>query len=127
MPEFDDHVLQAKRNLSFLQKINDQIEDCFDWQVTVCYYAALHLINAHTAKFGLQYRKHVDVIDAINPMHRLSPTKLPEDEYVAYIALQSLSRRARYLVNVKDKQLCSEKVQYIYEKHLVNLSDIWIV
>ena len=70
----------------------------FDWQVTICFYTAVHLINCHLANFGLQYRKHKDVKDALNP-YTISPAKLPEDEYSAYISLQSLSRRSRYLVN----------------------------
>lgn len=66
----------------------------------------------------MSYRKHVDVKDALNPEKSLSVTKLPEDIYVSYITLQSLSRRARYLVEEKDSNLRSNQAFYIYDKHL---------
>lgn len=88
----------------------------FDWQVTICFYTAVHLINCHLANFGLQYRKHKDVKDALNP-YTISPAKLPEDEYSAYISLQSLSRRSRYLVNEKDQNITSPNAFFTYEKH----------
>ncbi len=116
MATFNDHILQAKKNIVFLSDINQKVPDSLDWQVTTCFYTALHLINAHLAKFNMQYRRHVDVKDALNPERPTSITKLDEDEYVSYIALQSLSRRARYLV--EDTDITSERAYLTYEKHL---------
>lgn len=118
MADFDDHILQAKRNLIFLEEVNSKISDSTDWQVTICFYTALHLVNAHLSKFGLQYRRHTDVKNALNPLSQTSPSKLPEDEYVAYAALQMLSRRSRYLVNEKDGKVGSSKAHLTYDKHL---------
>lgn len=118
MANFDDHITQAKRNLIFFENINQNVEDCIDWQVTVCFYTALHLVNAHLSKFNLQYRRHSDVKHALNPEVKISPSKLPEDEYVAYVTLQMLSRRSRYLVNEKDSQENSSHAFFTYEKHL---------
>ncbi len=113
-----EHIIQAKNNIVFLQNINHKIENCYDWQVTVAFYTALHLVNAHIATFNLQYRRHTDVKDALNPFNRISLMKLPENEYVAYMSLQSLSRRARYLVNEKDNNLSTNHAFLTYEKHL---------
>lgn len=69
----------------------------------------------------MQYRKHVDVKDALNPKNPLSVNKgsaLPEKEYLAYTKLQSLSRRSRYLVNEKDNNLGSDKAAFTYDIHL---------
>lgn len=118
MAKFHEHVEQAKRNLLFLKEINEKIDDSYDWQVTVCFYAALHLVNAHLSKFGMQYRRHQDTNHALNPYNQVSPTKIPEEEYVSYTALQSLARRSRYLVNEKDDQIASDKAFMTYEKHL---------
>lgn len=118
MARFDDHTLQAKRNLNFLSEVNNKISNCFDWQVTACFYTALHLVNAHLSKYNLQYRKHKDVNYALNFANTLSPARLPEDEYIAYTALQSLSRRSRYLVNEKDNKLGSEDAFLTYDVHL---------
>lgn len=118
MAKYEDHIQQATRNLRFLGSINNSIDDCYDWQVTVCFYTALHFVNAHLSKYGLQYRKHRDVNFALNFANPTSPARLPEDEYVAYTALQSLSRRSRYLVNEKDDKLGSAQPFFTYDKHL---------
>lgn len=118
MARFDDHILQAKRNLNFLSEVNNKIPNCFDWQVTVCFYTSLHLVNAHLSKYQLQYRKHKDVNYALNFANALSPARLPEDEYIAYTALQSLSRRSRYLVNEKDNKLGTHDAFLTYDVHL---------
>lgn len=116
MPTYNDHIFQAKHNIEFLEEI-EELKNFPDWKVTVCFYISLHLINAHLAKNQLQYRKHTDVKHAINPNVVMSLTKLPVDEYVAYEALRSLSRRSRYLVNEKDNQLKSTNPHFTYDKH----------
>lgn len=119
MPGFDEHINQAKKNLKFLEDVNKQFNaDYIDWQVTICFYTALHLVNAHLSKFDIQYRKHSDVNDALNPYNQLSISKLPLDEYESYISLQSLSRRSRYLVNEKDRQIGSFSAAITYDVHL---------
>ena len=120
MATFDEHIKQAQHNIHFLSSINDNasVQNCIDWQVTVCFYAALHLINAHLAQFSLQYRSHTNVKQALNPEQAVSLSKLPADEYVAYTALQMLSRRSRYLVNEKDGQIGATSAAYTNEKHL---------
>ncbi len=118
MATFQEHITQANSNISFLQNINTSIDNCIDWQVTVAFYAALHLVNAHISSSGLQYRRHTDVKDVLNPYNKLSLLKLPEDEYTAYVSLQSLSRRARYLVSEKDGNLANNEAFLTYEKHL---------
>jgi len=126
MPFYSEHLAQAKSNLKFLEEINNN-NFFWDWKVTVCFYSALHLINAHiNKKTGLSYKSHEDVSNAINPNNMLSPCKLQTDDYVAYISLQNLSRRSRYLLNEKNKKnndacLTSEKH---YIKALNNLQKI---
>ena len=110
MPQFDKHIHQTSHNLKFLELVNQNGNNFFDWQVTICFYTALHLVNAHLSLFQMQYRKHVDVKDAINPKNIQSVSSgsaLPDNEYLAYTKLQSLSRRSRYLVNEKDGNLNS--------------------
>ena len=119
MPQFDDHIEQAKSNLSFIKIINQSAPVHFDWQVTACFYTALHLVNAHLAKYGQQYRNHNDVNFAINPHNTTSLLKLTPDTYSAYESLFSLSRRARYLINKKDDNLKSDTPFFTHEKHLV--------
>ena len=117
MASFDEHIQQARKNLDFLCAVNQKINNYYDWQVTVCFYSALHLVNAHLSHFSLQYRKHKDVKDVLNPFNQMSLARLPELEYAAYVSLQSLSRRARYLVNEKDDNLSSGQAFFTYDKH----------
>ena len=118
MPQFADHIKQANSNLLFLKSINKTSPAHVDWQVTVCFYTALHLVNAHLANYNQQFRNHTDVKDAINPHNPLSVLKLTPDSYTAYISLFSLSRRARYLINEKDNNLKSNQPFFTYDKHL---------
>ena len=69
----------------------------------------------------MQYRKHVDVKDALNPQNPQSVrngSALPPNEYLAYTKLQSLSRRSRYLVNEKDGNLGKTQAFLTYDIHL---------
>lgn len=102
MASFDDHITQAKRNIEFLGSVNKTYTSYWDWQTTIAYYTAVHLVNAHIAsKANLHYRTHEEVSIVLNPFNKLSPCALPEGIYTAYINLQWLSRRSRYLINDK--------------------------
>lgn len=118
MASFEEHISQSKKNLQFLESVNQRITDSFDWQVTVCFYCAIHIINAHIAKKAdLHYRSHEDVNKAINPANQLSPTKLDESNYLAYMKLQNLSRRARYLCHDKPQNRNTD-AHLTYDVHL---------
>ena len=118
MAQFADHIRQVERNLKFLESINGTSKDCWDWQVTVCFYTSLHLVNAHLSKHNMQFRTHSAVNFALNFCIPLSPSRIPENEYIAYTSLQTLSRRSRYLVNEKDNQVGSPIAFLTYEKHV---------
>lgn len=74
------------------------------WQVTVCFYAALHFTSAHIEnKTGKNYLSHTMINDAINPSFPLSLSKFDDQTYLAYTKLYNLSRRSRYLINENQK------------------------
>jgi hypothetical protein len=99
MALFPAHLEQARKNIDFLQHINNTINDRYDWQVTVCYYVAVHLINGYLAdKVKEHYRTHHEVSLAINPFKK-GIAAVSEETYKAYRKLQMLSRRSRYLIN----------------------------
>jgi len=115
LPSYDDHISQAKSNLSFLESINNDENDNWDWQVTVAFYSALHLINAHTVKTtGQSFRTHKNVDHQINPFGN-RPASLPNDIYLAYEKLSNLSRRSRYLCH--DKHKSKEGVFFTHDTH----------
>jgi hypothetical protein len=107
MASFDQHLSQAKNNLLFLKEISDKSK-FFDWQVTTCFYSAVHLINAHLAQCAdLHYRTHKETKHAISPDNPLAPCKFTEEAHDNYVSLEKLSRRSRYLCN--ERNLSSEE------------------
>lgn len=122
MANFKEHITQAKSNLDYLSKINTHINDRWDWQVTTCFYTALHLMNAHIAKkANKNYLSHTRVDQALNP-YGLSVAKIDEDTYSSYNSLANLSRRSRYLLTENKNQVDSEtdiqRQCLTYSKHL---------
>lgn len=117
MPSFEEHINQSKKNLKILSQINQKITDSWDWQVTIAFYSALHLIDGHIAKkVNQHYRSHEEVKNAINPNNDTSPASLDEENFISYEKLFKLSRRSRYLVNEKHSNP-STQANFTYEKH----------
>ena len=117
MATFNEHINQATKNLQFLVETNSNNSIHWDWQVTVCFYVGVHLINCHLAKIAnLHYRTHADVKNAINPHNSLSISTLPEPIYLSYAKLEGLSRRARYLCH-DDFQNRDTNGFFTYDKH----------
>lgn len=110
----EEHVTQAKKNLHTLQAVSLTVPDSWDWQVTIAYYVAVHLMNSHLAAVSdLHYRTHEAVKNALyNP---LSPCKIPDEVYTSYVKLERLSRRARYLCHEDSN---STDRHFTYDKHL---------
>ncbi len=119
MPTFSQHVLQAKHNFNVLAQLNKQVNNSIDWQVTVSFYTALHLINSYIVKeANLHYKTHSEVDNVIN-CRGLSPYKLGEDEYVSYEILKNLSRRSRYICHHEAENDNPNHAFLIDEKHLL--------
>jgi hypothetical protein len=118
---FQEHIKQAKSNLKFLEGVNQYLNSFHDWQVTTSFYVAVHLINAHTAQVGqMHYQSHSERKQAINYANPLAPCRLEEKYCLAYLKLENLSRRARYLCLDQDGRMSgpdAEKVFLTFGKH----------
>ena len=116
MPSYSEHIHQSNSNLHFLHQTNKGL-NYWDWQVTIAFYVAVHLINAHLDKIGNQhYRTHGETQEAINPFNLASPSKFTEDDYSSYMSIKNLSRRSRYLSHEKAKDK-KGKAFFTNEKH----------
>lgn len=103
MPSFGAHLSQAKSNLAFLEHVNLTVPEQWDWQVTICFYTAVHLANAYLSdKEHQHYQTHGKRDLALNPFNGAAKHAWPEDEYLAYEDLSGLSRRSRYLCSDGD-------------------------
>ena len=88
MPDRDDHLAQAARNLQFYNSF-DRI-NFSEWAVTVLFYAALQYVDAFLATRQIHPMKH-DIRDRlINRLAELKPI------YSHYSFMKSHSRTARY-------------------------------
>jgi len=123
MPSFGAHLSQAKSNLAFLEHTNHSLPEQWDWQVTICFYIAVHLANAYLSdKEHQHYQTHSKRDLALNPFNRAARHAWPEDEYYAYEDLSALSRRSRYLCSEGDDRGnydVRRKAFLTNEKHLL--------
>jgi hypothetical protein len=131
MASFDQHLAQAKNNLLFLKEINDKSK-FYDWQVTTCFYVAVHLVNAHLAMLAdLHYRTHKETKHAISPDNNTSTCKFTEDAHDKYVSLEKLSRRSRYLCNheptgaVDDKKGFTTDLKHL-QRSIVRLNSLMV-
>lgn len=55
MPSFEEHRLQAEHNYRFIKVIDGAVQpnEYDDWVVTVCFYAAVHLVEAAISVAGI--------------------------------------------------------------------------
>lgn len=121
MAKFEDHILQTKKNLDFLEAINTHTKESWDWQVTVAFYAGVHLINAHLVKkLGHSFYSHNETLNHINCEKQVSPSRLDEKEFLAYRKLYNLSRRSRYLCKDADSA-ASGNQEIAYLTHSIHL------
>lgn len=94
MPIEAAHQLQGNHNIDFIAEplLNDPSSRYLDWFVTICFYAALHLIEVKLAQYGYHPSKHIVrnrlVQTVLNPKY---PGVWDE-----YYLLEEKSRRARY-------------------------------
>ena len=116
MPLIEDHKFQAIKNVKFLESIN-MFQSYWDWQVTVCFYSALHLIHAHLSKHNIHFEKHKSVLNLLSPFSE-EECKFNQNDFISYRTLFSLSIRSRYLSNHKENDK-SANAHLTNEKHFL--------
>jgi hypothetical protein len=118
LASFENHIGQAKSNINFLLQTNSADIKYWDWQVTICFYIAVHTVNAHLAKSAnLHYHTHESVKNILNTHNALSTCAVPIDVYLDYTKLEGLSRRSRYLCNHEDSKKDKEIAHMTFDKH----------
>ena len=99
MPNVVQHLNQFKHNNKTLCLLCEVCNDkTWDWKVTICYYAALHLIHAHLAKHDSHPETHGSVKRAINPLKN-SRSKVSYKAWENYTELEFICNSCRYLDN----------------------------
>lgn len=116
MADFDRHIQRVRENMEFLTQIRTLQLRNWDWEVTVCYYVAVHLVNAHLATRNLHPTTHDETKKYINPQGVFNNQRLPEKVYEEFMFLTNQSRVSRYMHNPGNKDPSESTV--INEKRL---------
>ena len=123
MANSNGHLQQSKVNYRLLKKLAENLDSQFqhDWQVTLCFYVAVHLVNALLAKENEHPQTHSETLEAIVLLKSVSN---PNDLYVIksiYKSLKEYSQKARYLRPIKSKDPNQFKsAKYITGEELMN-------
>ena len=99
MASFRDHISQAEENISFLFQIRTLPDRNLSWEVTVCYYIAVHLMNARIAdKLQVTFDNHSDINKNLF-YDKNSSARIFRKVFITYKELTRLSRISRYLMD----------------------------
>lgn len=91
MPTDSRHLAQASTNAAVLAQMGQGSPRRPDWEITLAFYVAVHLVEAFLA------RANPPVHSASHAMRNAEVRRrLPTRESIAYLALHSASVRARY-------------------------------
>lgn len=97
--QFEDHVHRAKKNLEVLGVLNRYSHVDYSWQVTLCFYTAVHLINSHLSYVaGETFNTHVSTLNRIDPGSPLNIHAVSHTAYKAYLRLHNRSCEAAIYV-----------------------------
>ena len=90
---------QARKNLRILSSLCEHVSNSTDWQITLAFYASLHLLKAHLAKNGARVHNHKDLKLAISNTDSVLAKSLvvPEAVRTAHTYLYKHARISRYL------------------------------
>lgn len=112
---------QAKKNLRTLSDINNNVDNCIDWQVTLCFYVAVHLMKSHLAHNFIDSTNHEDLKHHISGCHtmRVAGVQIPDAVSYSYSDLENLSRKARYLFPAGGNTMGQNRSPVFTENELV--------
>ncbi len=96
MPQYDSHLIQAQRNLRFLEATTgcfDIVSEYLEWYITIKFYAALHLVDAVFSTTNIHPNDHKARNDGIFKVKKLFTNECAR----RYLDLYNISLKARYL------------------------------
>ena len=96
MPSFTEHIEKVKRNIDFFHSINPNGEECFDWQVTVLFYIAVHIVDAHLDRFSIHPTTHTERKENLSFDSPRTSRITSQDAWDDYMSLEGQSRKYRY-------------------------------
>lgn len=104
MATFNEHLERVDRNIEHLKRIRELAVRDLDWEITVCFYIAVHLMQARIVSMtGRNPTTHKTREEYLNPENSTfdhlpasQQARLPKAEWFFYKDLYVFSRTARY-------------------------------
>lgn len=99
MASYEEHFSRAISDLQTLKSCNHNKHIPSHWQVTMAYYIAVQLVDAHFAKSNYHPENHDKRKLNFSPYCLTVSHRADDITYADYVFLENLSRRARYMCN----------------------------
>lgn len=117
-----DYIEKAKHNENFLSNV--ELEKFSDWYVTVCFYIALHYVNAFiSVSLKSGFCSHEKVKQIIHPDGKIVNLRIDRNVYLDYLELQNLSRKARYMQIGDHEEGCCKRMKPKHAKNALSLME----
>jgi len=130
LADFDEHVQRATDNLELFQEFNSTKPQEKKWQVTFLFYSALHLMQAHLVRCNNYAIHHSERKEKLFFGNSREFGGLEEEVYEAYIHLEKLSRRDRYMSHGTAKNAVdalNQPAAIMKHKHILQAVRDWNV
>jgi hypothetical protein len=105
MPDATAHLRQAHRNRDLIELLEPANTEYLDWVVTVCFYAAVHLVESWFASKNLHFEAHTQRDDWLGKVKEMRRVVWPR-----YKELEFYSRQARYQCVAFDRDFVQKRL-----------------
>lgn len=110
MPKISEHKKKYLENKDIAEKVLDiSIEGHRNWIATICFYAAMHIIDMQLAKDNIHSKTHREREEQIANSSRIS-----RKVNLEYKQLRSMSRVARYEADSIAPTIANQIIRYLH-------------
>ncbi len=110
VPKISEHKKKYLENKDIAENVLDiSIEGHRNWIATICFYAALHVIDMQLAKDGIHSKTHLEREKQIAENSRIS-----QKVNLEYKHLRSMSRVARYDAESISPTVANQLIRYMH-------------
>lgn len=108
------HIKKVIHNLNVISQLEAQGSPYRDWQITLCFYSALHLTRYHLqASANYTCTTHEDAKDRLHWQNTMPFSRMDKEPYQAYADLEGFSRRARYIPEISPETFEKDYIRAI--------------
>lgn len=110
MPKISEHKKKYLENKDIAENVLDiSIEGHRNWIATICFYAAMHIIDMQLAKDGIHSKSHIERETQI-----AQSTRISRKVNLEYKHLRSMSRIARYDAESIEPTIANQLIRYLH-------------